>query len=352
MAQLTATNNAPAGHQGAEGRLAFYSTGMPKPISLGHCFMMVRGRGYPSCYFAKLGALPIAAAESEGAAAVTPTALSTPTGVTLTPAKYLISLAINSEAHWRALEVNDPLEIARKFAGYAAGHYLMSDNTVGLSEVFGTVSATGGNTGAAATLDGVLDAAETVRQNLDDANLVVSVIIDGKGQRDLQTDIYTNASAVFGNPTIANTIKSVMSDAGSMQADEDDGYWFAIDGKTPVFVEPGYSMLDQSGGDRVGVACISPTDKIRGKAGIRISSAMQGGDREISPAFAMAVDEFPASATFRTAKNAEYADSPSGPLAMMERDYAGADFWTLDTRGAGDVALANDNSACQMLYLA
>lgn len=351
MAQLTAANAAAFGHQGAEGRLAFYSTAMPTPISLAHCFYMERGRGFPSCYYPVTGALPAAAADSEGASAVTPSALSTPTGTTLTPAKYIISLAINSEAQQRSLEENDPLEIAREFAVYGCSHFLMTDNTVGLSEVFGTVSATGGNTGAQLTLDGVLSSAENVRANLNDANLVVSAIIDGKGQRDLQTDMYTGLSSAFANPVTGRIIEAMLAAPESMQADADDGYWFSPDGKTGIFVEAGYAMLDQAGGDRVGVCCISPTDVVR-KPGLTFASRMQGGAREISPAFALAVEPEPAVASFRTAKNAEYVDSVAGPLALMERDYVGPDFWTLDVRGSGDVALVNDNSASQLLYLA
>lgn len=352
MAQLTAANAAAFGHQGAEGRMAFYSTAMPTPISLNHCFYMVRGRGFPSCYYPVTGAIHAAAAESEGAAAATPSALNTPSGTTLTPAKYLISLAVNSEAHWRSLEVNDPLELAKEFAVYGCSVYLMKDDTVGLSEVFSAVTATGGNPGAALTFDGVFDSCEDVRANLNDANLVVSAIIDGKGQNDLQNDMLTNASAIFGNPSIAAVTANILSNSGAMQADVESGFWFAIDGKTPIFVEGGYDMLDRPAADRIGVACISPTNVIKGLAGVSIKSKMQQGARQISPAFAIAVDEQPASASvLQTAKPPEYFMTAAGPIVAQERAYTGADFWTIDCRGRGDVALVNDNSASQIPYL-
>ena len=353
MAQLTAANAAAFGHQGAQGGLAFYSTAMPTPISLKHCFLMVRGRGFPSCYFPVTGSLPSAAAESEGAAAATPSALSTPSGTTLSPAKYLISLAINSEAQHRALEINDPIELAKTFATYGCSVHLMKDNTVGLSEVFGTVTATGGNTGAVLTLDGVLDNTENVRANLNDANLVVSTIIDGKGQRDIQDDMLSNASAIFANPAIAAATRAVMANPQAQQADIDSGFWFAIDGKNPIFVEAGYDMLDQSGGNRIGVSCISPTPVIQGLPGVTITSRMQSGTRQIAPAFALAVDENMLAASARTAVNPpEIVLTASGPIALVERAYTGGDFYVLDARGSGDVALVNDNAASQCLYLA
>jgi hypothetical protein len=353
MSQLTAANAAAFGNQGAQGGLAFYSIGMAKPISLNHCVYRVRGRGWPSCYIPIIGSLPSAAAESEGAAAATPSALSTPTGTTLTPAKYLISLAINSEAQHRALPENDPIKLAREFAAYGCSVYLMKDNTVGLSEVFSTVTATGGNPGARLTLDGIFGSAEDVRSNLNDANLVVSAIIDGKGQSDIRYDLQTSASSVFGNPAVQSVVKAVLADPNAQQANIDTGYWFSPDGKTPIFVESGYDMLDQVGGDRIGVCCISPTSVIQGLPGVTISSAMQQGPRQIAPAFAIAVDEDLVSASGRTAnKPPEIVMTAAGPIALLERSYTGADFYTVDARGAGSVALMHDNSASQLPYLA
>lgn len=353
MAQLTASNAAAFGHQGAQGGLAFYSAGMAKPISLGHCFYMVRGRGWPSCYFPVTGSLPSAAAESEGAAAATPSALSTPSGTTLTPAKYLISIGINDEAQHRALAENDPVQLAKEFAAYGCSVYLMKDDTVGLSEVFGTVTASGGNSGARLTVDGTFDCAEDVRANLDDANLVVSCIFDGKGQRDIQYDLNTNASAVLSNPAVQSVVKAVLADPNAQQASIDTGFWFAPDGKTPYFVEAGYSMLDQSGGNRIGTCCISPTPVIQNLPGVTITSKMQQGARQISPAYAIAVDEDLISASrMTTAKPPEIVPTVAGPIALMERAYTGGAFYVLDARGSGDVALVNDNSASKLLYLA
>lgn len=354
MSQLTASNAAASGHQGAQGSMAFYSVAQPAPISLAHCFPMIRGRGFPSCYFALTGALATAAAESEGAAAATPSALSTPTGTTIAPAKFLVSLAINREAFWRALQENDPGDIAIEFATYGCAVYLMNDSTVGLGKKFTTVTATGGNTGATKTLEGALSAAETVRVNCNDANLVVSDIMDGKGQRNLQTDMSTNASAVYSNPAIANVIKQVLSDPKAMQADPDNGFWFTPDGKTALFVEPGYSSLNQVSGDRVGCALISPTKVLKGLPGLTFASRMQGGAREISPAFAIAVDP-PAAydpLVDTSPVKALIAPTPSGPVALMVRAYSGVDYRVYDARGMGAVALVHDNSACQDLYLA
>ena len=350
MAQLTKSNAAAYGHQGARGRMAFLAGGRPEPISLRHCFQMDQARGYPSEYFSKIGAVHTASAESEGAAAATPSALNTPTGATLTPAGFLIALAVNNDAEWRSLEENSPMEIAAAEIRYGCGIYMMDDPTVGLGALYDTVTATDGDTGAALTLDGILDVAATIRANLDDANLGVSVIIDGKGAEDVNRDIINNASAFLGNPAVSKFVQSFV-DTDGMAFDESDGYWMSPDGRSGVFVEAGYGMLVQQGGDRVGCGMISPTEVIQNRP-IRLSSK-QTGKRRIAPAFAICTQVDPVSAgRFGNEDRYEEVVTPGGIVVMSYDANIGADFGTVRGRGKADVALVNDNSACECRYLA
>ena len=351
MAQLTAANAAAYGHQGAQGSLAFFASSRPQPISLQFAYKMVRERGYPSCYFSKRGAKHSAAAESEGAAAATPSALNTPTGTTLTPAGYLISIGINDHAVNRSLEVNDPIQIAREEIAYGCGIYLMDDATVGMGALYVTATATEGDSGAALTLDGVLDAAMNPRVNLDDANLGIAAIIDGKGAEDLNRDILTNGAAYLSNPAVSKFVQSI-ADTKGMVFDEDNGFWMSPDGRTAIFVEPGYLMLVQSGGNRIGCAMVPVSETLKG-TGVRLSN-MQTGARRISPAFAMAVDENPiAAAQLGMAPNqVERVMGPSGPIAVAADANTGVPYGVLRGRGRGTVALVNDNSASQLLYVA
>jgi len=350
MAQLTKANAAAFGHQGAQGRMAFYAGGRPDPISLKHCFYMSHTRGYPSEYFSKVGSKHTAAAESEGAAAATPSALNTPTGVTLTPAGFAISLAVNNDAEWRTLEENGATSLALEEIRYGCGIYLMDVATLGMGALFDTVTATDGDTGANLSLDGLLDVAATIRANLDDANLGVSIIIDGKGAEDVNRDIITNAASFLANPVVSKFVGS-FSDTEGMLFDPTDGYWLSIDGRSGVFVEPGYGMLIQQGGDRVGCGLISPTEAIS-KRPIRLAKS-QTSARRISPAFAICVDEDPVSAS-RIGNEDRYEEvlTPSGVIAISQDSDTGNDYGVIRGRGKGTVALVNDNSACECRYIA
>lgn len=349
MAQLTASNAAAFGHQGAHGGMAFYAASRPPPISLRHCEYRAQTRGYPTEYIGKIGAKHTASSESEGAAAATPSALNTPTGTTLTPAGFLISLAVNSQAEWRSLEENSPSAIARMELEYGCGIYLMDDATVGLGALFDTPTATDGDTGAALTLDGVLDSAKTIRSNLDDGRLGVSVIIDAKGADDLTEDIRTSGSGFLSSPGMSNFVAKFVAEDATIQ--DDDGFWFTPDGRTGVFVEPGYTMLIQQGGDRVGCAVISPTETVQGK-GFTLSDMQTRADHRISPAFAICVQENPVSAAVASFQDLKMIDTPSGMIAVTVDANSGVNYLTLRGRGVGTVALINDNSACECRYLA
>lgn len=351
MASLSKTNAAPYGHQGARGRMAHYAGGRPEPISLKHCFYMDHARGYPSEYFSKVGAKHSAAAESSGASALTPSALNTPTGATLTPAGFIIALAVDNDAEWRSLEDNSPMQLAVEEIKYGCGIYMMDIVTLGLGALFDSPTATDGDPGAALTVDGILDSAATVRANLDDANLGVSVIIDGKGAEDVNRDIITNASTYLANPAISGYVKS-FTDKSGMLFDEEDGFWVSLDGRSGVFVEPGYSMLIQQNSDRVGCAIISVTEAVQGR--IPRLSKSQTAERRISPAFAICVDEDPISAV-RMNMNRDQVDevlTPSGIVAISYDADAGNDYGIVRGRGKATVALVNDNSACECRYLA
>lgn len=351
MAQLTASNAAPYGNSGAYGRLALYAAGRPQPISLRHAYLMVRERGGSGEYYAKVGAKHTASAESEGAAAATPSALNTPTGQELNPAGFLISLAINSAAFTRTLEENDPGEIAKDEIAYGCGIYLMDDGTVGMGALYDTVTASGGNTGAKLTVGGALGCGSTIRQNMDDANLVISHIVDGKGADDLAEDLRDNASAHLGNPNLTNYIaKAVAQDAQVF--DEDDGFWFALTAKDLVYVEGGFGMLIQQGGDRVGCAMISDTKAIVDRAQVLPKMQDPNTRRRISPAFAMCVEEDPIRGLRDATIRVEDLDTPSGPVVITTDADIGNRYIAYRGRGMGSVELVNDNGACEERYLA
>lgn len=350
MAQFTAANAAPFGHQGAMGREAHHSAGRPRPKALKHCFVMVRGQGYPSAYFSKIGARHTAAVESEGVAAATPSALNSPSGVTVTPAGFLLSLAINAQAVNRSLDVNDPTSIAREEIENACGRYLMDDSTVGMGKLFESVTATEGDPGTTLTLQGLLDSNATVRQNLNGASLWVSDIIDGKGAEDVMQDITNNAASYLGNPVVESFVRSFAAE-GAGAFDPDDGYWMSPDSRSGIFVEDGYSMLSQAGTDRIGCAIISHTPAIVGRA--RNLGGMQNGTgRNISPAFALAIDEDPVAGAREGMIKVEMVDTESGPIAISTDANVGPNYVTYRGRGISSVALVNDNSACQIPYLA
>jgi len=352
MATLTAANAAAFGHQGAhQGLMAFYAGGRPEAKSLRHCLKFTQTRGYPTEYFGKVGAVVTATSESEGAAAATPSALPTPTGVTMTPAGFQISISINNAAQWRANENNDPLEISREEIKYGCGIYMMDDATVGLGALFDTVTASDGDPGATLTVDGLLDSPAAIRSNIDDSNLAITDMIDGKGAEDVNRDILTNASSFLSNPKVSNHVTAIVDGKG-MLFDEDDGFWFSPDGRTGVYVEAGYSMLVQQGGDRVGCAFISPTEAVSGR-GLRMSKS-QTQTRRIAPAFGICYFEDPnAAARIGMGNQIEDIVTEGGVVTSISVDWnTGADLGIIRGRGKADVALLNDNSACELRYLA
>lgn len=315
MAVNTTTEFATTGHAGALTVEAMMSDSRAPSIAHRFARRVVLADGAPSMRLPRRGAGPAAASRSEGAAAVTPTTITTISTPTLTPAKYGLAMGLTDEAQQRGAGAgNDPEAMLNEDMIWANARYVDCDSTVGLANALydGFSNTVGGATSL--TIGRILSASSTVWATVgDDVNLVCH--IEGYGRDDLeseQTSTTANARINYNLDLLRNLL------ADDLFGLETPYIGSLFSNRVHVFCSPRRDELKTDTGSKVGAVYVPDFAGISGQAG-----ASTEGSRRVQPALGYVVDERPARVSEKTMVNPRTIQGMAAVHVIGYRAFAG-----------------------------
>lgn len=344
MANLTASNAANFGGGTPIPNQVFNPDSRLPPVDTLVLQRLICPQGAAAVPIVRRGAGMSAAARTENAAGITPTALATPTSSVATPAYYGIATGISTPAINRAGPNIDIQAMSKGDAALACAKYLITDETVGLHTEIAALSKTVGNSSSRLSLATIKAGAALVWPDVGDTEVLVCVI-NGIGYIHVEAEISASGSPnVSLDPGVPEMFRPFFT--------EGDGRWAGtiMGGRIAILVQPHSSYTYSSGGAYYGYICKAPRGAMPGLADGPQSEFNAGSEGGVEPAFAIGYYESPAAGPEMSGQQVETVQTAVGPLAAVTRSASGANTWEIDYFASGDVITAYGAAACQILY--
>lgn len=349
MANLTASNAAGFGAGGSAPPAALYSgvtrASSPALLLIGR---MVVPKGYPSARTTRRGAAPSAAARTENASPLTPTAVATPTSVDITPASYGVTLGVSTEAMNRAMEDSGPVDltvIVEDDGALACEQYLLTDSSVGLASVLvPALSATYGSASVRLTYALIKSAFDTQQAAL--GGPVPSVLMTNMvGLAQLRDDLMSYAS------TNVQLDKGVEGMFGAFFAGDDSFQGTLFGGLLAIYVEKATSNIYSSGGAYYSYLFVPDRRALASGMADVADARWARGSSGIHPTFTLGYREDPAAGpALASPNNVTMLDTAGGPVAAVIRASLGTNSYEVDFYAAGAVSASYGASGAQILH--
>lgn len=248
------------GNAGALGSRAWEATTQSGGIAHRFAMPVEIGRGNTTRQIPRWGALPVAAARTENAAAVTPTTLTSPAAPTAARAKYGLAMGASDEAENATLVENSLVDRVKYELVLANQRYIDYDSLVGMANyLYGQLSVQVGSTGVGLVRQTLITGYNSIAASLGD-DIVLVAHIEGYGKAQLHAEAAAAGASIYNQQDVgvlSDELKGLFANRlfgdKSMGAAVTNFHLFSMyGGRLHVFCSPYRAELATNGSDKVG----------------------------------------------------------------------------------------------------